>query len=77
MTKTVEYRVRPMTRYHVTRYEEQEHEDGCNSGGVESLGTFDNLEAANRVCVQLAASEPNATANPLVFGASGSSGPKI
>lgn len=49
MTKTVEYRVRPVTRYHVTRFES----DG-NKAGVESLGEFDNESQANKVAKALA-----------------------
>lgn len=49
MTKTVEYRVRPVIRYHVTRFEN----DG-NKAGVESLGEFDNESQANKVAKALA-----------------------
>lgn len=49
MTKTVEYRVRPVTRYHVTRFENEDYEDGRCSGGCESLGEFDNESHAFKV----------------------------
>ncbi len=43
--KTVEYRVRSVTRYLVTRYEESE-----NSASSESMGEFDNeVKASNAV----------------------------
>lgn len=54
MTKTVEYRVRPVTRYHVTRFENEDHENGRCSGGCESLGEFDNESQANKVAKALA-----------------------
>lgn len=49
MTKTVEYRVRPVIRYQVTRFYCEEKENGLGSGGVESLGEFDNESQAFKV----------------------------
>lgn len=49
MTKTVEYRVRPVIRYHVTRFESEIHENGSASGGCESLGEFDNESQAYKI----------------------------
>lgn len=48
----VEYRVRPVTRYIVTRY----HEDGRN-GGVEQRGEYDNFDVAYEVGYALARAE--------------------
>lgn len=53
MTKTVEYRVRPVTRYHVTRFESELHESGAESAGCESLGEFDNEQQAFKVAEAL------------------------
>lgn len=47
--KTIEYRVRPVTRYVVTRYE---------SGGVETLGEFANEGHALRVMLALQRHDP-------------------
>jgi hypothetical protein len=44
--KSIEYRVRPVIRYVVTRYE-SEPETG--SGGVSTMGEFDHQEYANQV----------------------------
>lgn len=40
--KKVEIRVRPVTRYVVTRYTEEHHEAGGVSAGSECLGEFSN-----------------------------------
>lgn len=57
MTKTIEYRVRPVTRYHVTRFESEVHDDGTNSGGCESLGEFDRTDTAHTVAVAMCSLE--------------------
>ena len=49
MTK-IQYRVRPVTRYNLTRYE-----SGENSGSCGSVAEFDNWEEANKVAKALAA----------------------
>lgn len=49
MTKTVEYRVRPVTRYHVTRFESEDNPSGAGRVGCESLGEFDNESQAMKV----------------------------
>lgn len=64
----IEYTVRPVVRYFVTRWE-----DGAASGsawntGSSYLGTFDNVEQANRVAGALASEEPGASANILDGG---------
>ena len=53
----IEYRVRPVGRYIVTRYEREVHEDGTCSGGCSSLGEFDNAETAYQVGYALAKAE--------------------
>ena len=49
MTVKIEYRVRPVTRHIVTRFHQEDHENGCASGGSSSLGEFDNPETAYAV----------------------------
>ena len=44
----VEYRVRPVTRYHVTRYHESD-----DSGSVELKGEYDNADVAYDVAYAL------------------------
>lgn len=56
--KTIEYRVRPVTRYIVTRYHSENDEDtGLSGGGVETIGEFQNSQQANRVAVALSKDE--------------------
>lgn len=50
----VEYRVRPVTRYVVTRHYES---DGLSCGGTETKGEFANGEVAYQVAHALAADE--------------------
>lgn len=54
---TIEYRVRPVTRYIITRYESSER-----VGSVGTVGEFPNVSTANRICEALAATESGATA---------------
>jgi hypothetical protein len=49
---TIEYRVRPVTRYVVTRY----HRDG-DGGGCEMLGEYDNGGVAYQVAYALCRQE--------------------
>jgi hypothetical protein len=56
--KTVEYKVRAVTRYVVTRYE-SDPEGG--SGSVITFGEFDNGDYASRVCQALTAADPGPT----------------
>lgn len=58
MTREIEYRVRPVTRYIVTRYHSDT--DGGPSG-VETIGEFDNLGRADVVGAALANSEQGAS----------------
>ena len=47
----IEYRVRPVTRYVVTRYHQELASDGTagNNGGVQTLGEYPNQELAYEV----------------------------
>lgn len=57
MTKTIEYRVRPVTRYIVTRFESEFHENGCGSSGGSSFGEYDNEGEAKKVMSALFSQE--------------------
>jgi len=48
--KKIEYRVRPVTRYQITRFHQEDAGAGC-----ETLGVFDNAGMANLVADALAA----------------------
>jgi hypothetical protein len=57
----IEYRVRPVVRYIVTRYySNPDADDGLQSSGVRTIGEFDSPWKANTVCKALAASEDGA-----------------
>lgn len=58
MTKTLEIRVRPVTRHVVTRYESDGLPRGAASCGT--LGEFDSPARADEVALAIRASEPNA-----------------
>lgn len=51
------YRVRPVTRYSVTRWHSEEADDGRCSGGSECCGEFDREDTAEKVALALAAQE--------------------
>lgn len=51
--ETIEYRVRPVTRYVVTRFQQDEN----GGGGVATKGEFDNEELAYAVGYALAKDE--------------------
>lgn len=55
----VEYKVRPITRYIVTRF----HSEG-NCAGVETKGEFDNLNVAWEVAYSLCRHEHDAAGAP-------------
>lgn len=55
--KKVEYRVKSVTRYIVTRFEEESHDDGSESGGCEGFGEFNNFVSAYKVAFGLCKSE--------------------
>ncbi len=56
----VEYRVRPVTRFIVTRYHQ-----GENSGGVETKGEFDSANVAHQVAYALAKEEHQRLGYPI------------
>jgi hypothetical protein len=55
--KNIEYRVIPVTRYLVTRWEQETDEQGRDSGGSECCGEFDGHERADKVAQALSRSE--------------------
>lgn len=55
--KTIEYRVRPVTRYIVTRFERQDDNNGLCSGGSEGCGEFDREDSAEKIAMALANAE--------------------
>lgn len=58
---TVEIRVRPVTRYVVTRFESDNYPNrGGGSASSSSLGEFDNTANADRVAMAIKRTEPNA-----------------
>lgn len=70
MPNLVEFRVRKVTRYVVTRYHEsfQDGKDGNSvgaTGGIRTIGPFDNIKDANEVAAALHRAEPGSTLMPL------------
>lgn len=66
----IEYRVVPITRYQITRYEEGVDDDreGAPSGsfsGVTQNGTFENVNVAYEVAYALASAEHTRLGWPL------------
>lgn len=55
---TIEYRVRAIKRYVITRFHSEDAGDGRGQAGSETLGQFDNLATANRVATALHIAEP-------------------
>lgn len=49
MSKTVEYRVRPVVRYIVTQYTAEETSPGCGMVGSSLIGEFENQKRAELV----------------------------
>lgn len=49
MSELIEYQVRPLIRYAVTRYEEE-----GNCAGSSSFGVFDNYDAAHQSALAMA-----------------------
>lgn len=68
MTKTIEYRVRPVTRYIVTRFEHEVHESGSRRGGSSTFGEYDNEGQANKVMQALLIQEENSHRNCRIVG---------
>lgn len=67
MKKKVEYRVRPITRYIVTRYAQTIEIDPSGACGSESStrGTYDNAEIAHEVAYALCKAEHDASGEEL------------
>lgn len=57
MTKFIEYRVRPVTRYIVTRFWREEEDDGRSEGGSSQHGEFDNYTTGYAVAYALCKQE--------------------
>lgn len=60
--KTIEFRVRPVTRYNLTRYEEDTE---ARSSGVSTVGEFDSPESAHDVAAAMQATTPGSTYTPF------------
>lgn len=56
----IEYAVRPVIRYFVTRFEDGRSQGAAWNTGSSFMGAFDGVDQANRVCAALAASEDGA-----------------
>lgn len=65
--KKVEYRVRPITRYIVTRFEREESPDSvnCTAGASTQHGVFDSGEVAYQVAYALCRHEHEKSGEPL------------
>lgn len=68
MTKTIEYRVRPVTRYIITRFEHDPHVIGACSSGSSAFGEYDNEGHANKVMQALLIQEENSHSNCRIVG---------
>lgn len=65
-TKTkIEYRVKPVTRYYVTRYQAYSEKSGCSSGMVEGKGEFPNPETAYSIAYALCKEEHQRLGYPI------------
>ena len=58
MSKYIEYRVRPVRRFVVTRYTREDLAMGMVSGGCETVGEFDNELMAQHVVSGLMHTRP-------------------
>lgn len=54
----IEYTVRPVIRYFVTRWEDGRSQGSAWNTGSSYLGTFDNVEQANRVADAMSRVDP-------------------
>ena len=64
----VEYRVRPVTRYIVTRFHEDKRPDGTEKGSSELKGEFHSHEAAYEIAYALARDEHERLGYPIGDG---------
>lgn len=60
MSKTLEIRVRPVTRHVVTRYDAEQSVAGRGSASSSTLGEFDNPRYADQAALAIQAREPHA-----------------
>lgn len=58
--KVIEYRVRPVTRYIITRYHSISYDNGRAEAGSEVVGMCESAYQANRTCTALGGSEAEA-----------------
>lgn len=73
MTKNVEYRVRPVTRYIVTRYENETFTTeyygqvghGMSAGSLQERGEYANADVAHEVAYALCKAEHDASGEPI------------
>lgn len=56
----IEYRVRPITRFVVTRYETRDEPDGLAYGSASERGQYDNAQVAHEVAYALCKAEHDA-----------------
>lgn len=63
----VEYKVRPVTRYIVTRYERKNQVSGAQTSSSENCGEFDNVRKANCVASALAKDHQSFDSSTEVF----------
>jgi len=61
----IEYRVRPVTRFIITRYEGTTDEDGNSDGSVAGRGEYDNADTAFEVAYALCKAEHDRLGWPL------------
>jgi hypothetical protein len=62
MNTTIEYRVRPVTRYLVTRYEGADDGNGTGHAGSSCIGEFNNQKSATLVAGALSVADEAAKA---------------
>ncbi len=60
----IQYRVRPITRYVVTRFESHDDGNGRESGGSSERGQYDNAQIAFEVASALCKAEHDAAGTP-------------
>lgn len=63
----VEYKIRPVVRYSVTRYHSESSDGGKGSAGCETLGVYDNERLAERALNAFQAEEENETSGHVVW----------
>ena len=57
MSNVIEYRVRPVTRFIITRYHRSSDDNGRSEAGSELCGLFESAYQANRIAKALHSSE--------------------